>query len=565
MYPRAIEKINAPYSEEEVYKALEKLNDTYIVFHSVQWLKRTLDKSFTWYENDFLILSKKYGILILEVKGGRIYFKDGEFHQVNLDTGEDKTLDEGNDPLSQAKKGIYHYRKMLERVIPNITDKMIIEPCIFFPSCQLKSCGKLTLAYEEARRAILDNDSLNDISTAIKSVYDFYHANDKIGITDEEFKKVCDLIAPEFDLIQSPSIIKDEMESAFLRLTNQQKGLLDYISEQRVATIEGAAGTGKTLIGIEAAKRFASDNKKVLFLCFNRFLYEHLKKDCGIKNVDYYNIHTFISLFSKGDFSNDQLRIKELYKIDFEKLGYNAIIIDEAQDFLNDEIEYFAEYAELLDANFLVFYDKNQLMTTTKVPDWILKSECKLLLTKNCRNTYEIACTSYNVIDTEIKAKIGFVKGIQPTFTFAKKGDKQALGKLINYFKNSENDYKDSDITILSLLSEDKSIMNGVNKINGVTISRERNNKNVFYTTAKKFKGLESKVIIITDIDESSFNDESRKRVFYVACSRATHRLALFLSGSDDDIKRIGNSIKDFNCPPKGKILTKTKTNPLDL
>lgn len=115
MYPRAIEKINAPYSEEEVYRALEKLNDTYLVFHSVQWLKRVLDKSFTWYENDFLILSKKYGILILEVKGGRIYFQDGIFHQVNLDTGEDKELDEGNDPLSQAKRGIYHFRKILEK------------------------------------------------------------------------------------------------------------------------------------------------------------------------------------------------------------------------------------------------------------------------------------------------------------------------------------------------------------------------------------------------------------------------------------------------------------------
>lgn len=33
------------------------------------------------------------------------------------------------------------------------------------------------------------------------------------------------------------------------------------------------------------------------------------------------------------------------------------------------------------------------------MPAWIRNSECKLLLTKNCRNTREIALTSYNVID----------------------------------------------------------------------------------------------------------------------------------------------------------------------
>ena len=107
--------------------------------------------------------------------------------------------------------------------------------------------------------------------------------------------------------------------------------------------------------------------------------------------------------------------------------------------------------------------------------------------------------------------------------------------------------------------------MNGINKIDGINISRTRNNSNVFYTTAKKFKGLESKVIIITDINESSFVDDSQKRVFYVACSRATHRLALYISGTDDEIKRIGNSIPDLKFSPKGNIMTKTRTINFDI
>lgn len=564
MYPRAIERINAPYSEEQVYKALAKLNDTYIIFHSVQWVKRNLSKSFTWYENDFLILSKKYGILVLEVKGGRIYFKDGIFHQVNLDTGEDKELNEGNDPLSQAKRGIFHFRDILNKCIPNISKRISIVPCVWFPSTDLNTIDKMPLVYEESKEAILDCNSLDKPVKALEGVFNFYGSEKLTDVTDEEIEKIRDAIAPDFDLVPSPSIIKGELDYLFLRLTNEQAGLLDYLQEQRVATIQGAAGTGKTLIALEASRRFAQEGKKVLFLCFNKYLFEHLKFDCPIDGVDFYNINSFVGKYSSLDISVPKIRSEELQKIDIDEFNYDAVVIDEAQDFEDSEIQFLSDMCELKNATFYTFFDKNQLLTTSKVPDWITKSECRLVLTKNCRNTYEIACTSYNVIDVPIKAQIGVVKGVQPTVTFTHKNDLLTIGKLIKYFKDDDNGYKDNEITILSLVSEDKSIMKDVTAIDGIKISRERNNSNVFYTTAKKFKGLENKVIIITDIDESSFSDDAQKRVFYVACSRATHRLALYISGTDDEIKAIGNSIKDLKFAPKGNIVTKTRAVPFD-
>ena len=62
-------------------------------------------------------------------------------------------------------------------------------------------------------------------------------------------------------------------------------------------------------------------------------------------------------------------------------MEYDYVIVDEAQDFLNDEILYFKDYVELKEGHFFAFYDKNQLLTTKAVPEWINKSECKLLLT----------------------------------------------------------------------------------------------------------------------------------------------------------------------------------------
>jgi superfamily I DNA and RNA helicase len=77
------------------------------------------------------------------------------------------------------------------------------------------------------------------------------------------------------------------------------------------------------------------------------------------------------------------MRSSELQKIDWDSLDFDVVIIDEAQDFDNGEILYFKDLAELRAGHFFVFYDKNQLLSTSEVPEWIRDSECKLL-TRNC-------------------------------------------------------------------------------------------------------------------------------------------------------------------------------------
>ncbi len=115
--------------------------------------------------------------------------------------------------------------------------------------------------------------------------------------------------------------------------------------------------------------------------------------------------------------------------------------------------------------------------------------------------------------------------------------------------------------TILSLHSESNSFLNGKNKIGSIPFVRERDGKHVFMTTARKFKGLESKVIIITDIDEESFSDNKRKRIFYVACSRATHRLSLFINADQGKLKKIADAIPGKGYKDQVKVALKTKTS----
>ena len=571
IYPQKEDITDLPFSEREVYEFLEKLGDDYVIFHSVQWVKRSNKWKSTWKENDFLILHRKFGALVLEVKGGDIVYHNGTFNQINHATSEVHVLSEKkrNDPLSQATDGIYHYRRALSNIAYDLDSRFPVEAAVWFSSCEIKDkIQSFPLSYREASGAVLGYEAFSKGTQAIYDIFEFYGSKSKVNITDEEFVRIVDMIAADFELITAPGAKKNALEKAFLKLTNEQTGLLDYISEQNNATIQGVAGTGKTLIAKEAARRFGIQGRKVLFLCFNRMLFSFLAHMYPYENVTYYNIHTFITRYSaeRNDLSNPKDRSHALIQIDWDKLDFDDIIIDEGQDFDNDEIIYFKEYCELIEGHFFVFYDKNQMLTTKEIPQWIRDSECKLVLTKNCRNTYEIALTSYNVIDIELNQKITMVNGDKTSISFVKGDPLMKLSRLIKYYTDDRNGYSLCDIVILSLKKEEDSILNGIYKISGIPISREQNNTSILFTTAIKFKGLESRVIIIIDIDESAFSSEEKRRVFYVACSRATQRLSLFINADEGGVKRIADSIggvKRFT--PQGKIIMKTQAQLMEL
>lgn len=570
IYPAKEDISELPYSEMKVYELLSSLGDNFTIFHSVQWVKRGNKWKSTWKENDFLILNRRLGALVLEVKGGEIECRGSVFHQKNSATGEISILnpDKKNDPLSQAIDGIYHYRKVLDNISWGLSDRFPVEAAVWFSSCSIKdSISQFPLKYREASGAVLGADDFKLGKKAIYNIYEFYSSENKVDISDEEYQKIVESIASDFDLIAAPAIKKGELDHAFLKLTNEQTGLLDYISEQNNATIQGIAGTGKTLIAKEAARRFGAEGRKVLFLCFNRFLFIHLQRTFPYENVTYYNLHSFIAKYRPGaDTSSSEKRSKELLKIDWDLLDFDDIVIDEAQDFLNEEIIYFKDYTELREGHFFTFYDKNQLLTTKEVPEWISRSECKLLLTKNCRNTYEIALTSYNVIDITMDKKVMMVNGEKTTISFVKNDYVSHMAKLLRQLTDDEHGYEYSDIVILSLTSEDNSIFSEVTKISGIPITREKTNSSVMFTTASKFKGLESRVVIITDIDINSFVNEEKKRNFYVACSRATQRLALFVNGEEEDIKAMADAINaKSHFAAKGRVAMKTQAQILSL
>lgn len=551
IYPEIVEDYHGSYGEFQIFESLKQLPNDWYIYHSLNWKDRNKNGRITWGEADFVIFNKNYGILVVEVKSGGISFKEGKWLQTRLDNSE---INEMKNPFNQANRSKYKLIDEIDYKLP-YGDRCFIDKAVWFPSISNDELQKANLPLEYDSKLILTKESLNNPLQSILSVYNFYNSTRYTMLSRNSENVILETIMPSFNLVPSASNIKDEADYVFYQLTNEQKKVLDFISDQQTVAIQGSAGTGKTFIAVEQAKRLSSD-KKVLFLCFNKFLYYHLDNKCKLNNVDYYNLHTFLSKNSSDDISTDEKCLKALKSIDFANaLDYQAIIIDEAQD-INDKILIeFYEICKRLNYNLYLFYDKNQMLFQNKLPKCLEEFDCKLTLTKNCRNTLKIVQTINSVFNINTQANGFSVSGVMPTFYFVDTDIQNKLRLIINDYLNDGFDQK--DITILTLSTEDESCLNGITQIGNYKINHESNEDGIFFTTSKKFKGLESNIIIVIDFDAKQYSDYEYMKNLYVSLSRARQRLSL-ICNNKDNLNLLANGIEG-NLDSSIKIARKFK------
>ena len=551
IYPEIVEDYHGSYGEFQIFESLKQLPNDWYIYHSLNWKDRSKNGRITWGEADFVIFNKNYGILVVEVKSGGISFKDGKWLQTRLDNSE---INEMKNPFNQANRSKYKLIDEIDYKLP-YGDRCFIDKAVWFPSISNDELQKANLPLEYDSKLILTKESLNNPLQSILSIYNFYNSTRYTMLSRNSENVILETIMPSFNLVPSASNIKDEADYVFYQLTNEQKKVLDFISDQQTVAIQGSAGTGKTFIAVEQAKRLSSD-KKVLFLCFNKFLYYHLDNKCKLNNVDYYNLHTFLSKNSSDDISTDEKCLKALKSIDFANtLDYQAIIIDEAQD-INDKIliEFYG-ICKRLNYNLYLFYDKNQMLFQNKLPKCLEEFDCKLTLTKNCRNTLKIVQTINSVFNINTQANGFSVSGVMPTFYFVDTDIQNKLRLIINDYLNDGFDQK--DITILTLSTEDESCLNGITQIGNYKINHESNEDGIFFTTSKKFKGLESNIIIVIDFDAKQYSDYEYMKNLYVSLSRARQRLSL-ICNNKNDLNLLANGIEG-NLDSSIKIARKFK------
>jgi nuclease-related domain protein len=325
----------------------------------------------------------------------------------------------------------------------------------------------------------------------------------------------------------------------FHRLLKEQEVLLNYLVEQKSAVINGAAGTGKTMMAVEEVTRYAFNGERVLFLCYNVMLRDYLDREYHHEYIEYMTIDKFackVAKTEKPDYRTAGIRILDMYISG--SFRYKHVIVDEGQDFGREEIEEAdllqTIYDVVLDneeagGTFYVFYDKLQLIQAKNIPKFISDADCKLTLYKNCRNTENIAITSLKTIsDRNPKLYDGAIKGV-PARIHYKENSEEVINCITSIIEKL-NEEGITDVTILTCKSEAVSILNNA-CINGTF-------KKKVFTTCRKYKGLEADAIIMVDVDEKTFGSEAVQR-FYVGASRARLRLEIVTTMTDTECESV--------------------------
>lgn len=536
-----------PRSRENImFSALESLPDEYFVVHSFRVNKIRTDNSLYEGEADFVIFHPKKGILCVEAKATRVRYEGGTWYY-----GDGRPMHSGG-PVAQAQRAMYAVRDyMRDHSMKDFVDRCKFLYAVWFPLVSDDYLRRMILPPELPRELLLAEEALYDPGFYLDRIFSLTdHGKTKTSLSPSQASRIVnEILCPQFEIAPSASFDTDTKHIIFHRLLKEQASVLNFLEEQKTAIINGAAGTGKTLVALEKAKRHAFRGEKVLFLCFNRQLRDHLAENYAHENIDYETIARFACRLGhtpEPDYSLLNRLLEDMW--DKGNFPYQHVIVDEGQDFGSEAIKEADVLSTLKtiiedtkeDGSFYVFYDKLQLIQAREMPQFLEDADCKLTLYRNCRNTENIAKTSLRPIsERNPKLMENFIVGVPAKMHFCQ-DEESVLGAVDDTLDSLLGDGIEN-IVILTCKKETDSVL--VRYIeNGFYPAGKRKFR---FTTCRKFKGLEADAIILVDVDEDTFrgNEGQNVLLFYVGTSRARLRLDIVTLLDNDGCLRVLESL----------------------
>lgn len=594
MIPPVPKDFDEKSNEGIVFKALRKLPEDFYVFHSVV-VNDVINNNLVEREIDFVVVNRKKGVLCIEAKNGSgIQYYDRFWHYTS------GTIMKHGGPYNQAATAKRALRsRMLNH--PNYDVKRITYRCKMLHAAWFFGMSRET--FQELNNQGLPEDAIMDLTLFAEDIADptetinrMFHINIPIDeesrvqteINSDEFQMLLESVfCPEFNLVPSPTAKSKLIEEQMNQLLYEQYRLLDYLEDQDTAVINGAAGTGKTMLAVEKARRSSVDEERVLFLCYNRLLCNHLndrhKKAESksyrkqFKNVDFMTISQLAKKLTGNYKDYDGLLNWLLDCLDNpDQFGYKHVIVDEGQDFgiiqtdsdRNEAekncsiIDVLQEVALEQGGTFYIFYDKYQMIqggghVEYKLPDCITNSDCRLSLHYNCRNTKEIAQTSVTPLkdykNRAIKPKTActWFDPVKPVMHLV--GSEKKAVKTLNAILAKYQETEVKDVVILTpgtiefcCIADELSPKTEINAEYDIYIFNGISYK---VTTCIKFKGLEADAIVMIDLNKNSFTGYKGSE-FYVGTSRAKQYLDMVAQITPSEYKEVISTL-DLDAPIK--------------
>ncbi|WP_246119299.1 nuclease-related domain-containing DEAD/DEAH box helicase [Aliikangiella coralliicola] len=550
-------------SEQWVFDQLAEAPslDNYVILHSLG-LARHKRKSYA--ECDFVIIGP-LGVYCLEVKGGHVSRQDGVW-TIGW-PGRSYTSMEGPFKQAQSARGALLQEARI-RLGKDLIKRVPFGWGVMFPDVQFVERDP-----EWDQECIFDESNKElPISTYLKRLAEYTLAHEssrgrtyQTPLSRREIDTITNSFRADFDLVPGITSLIRESHSEMLSLSEEQYSSLETIlhSGNPRVICEGTAGTGKTVLAAEAARRLAQDGMRVLFLCFNRNLAWQLKHQdfAKYKSITLHTIWGLLyQLVSKnypdqiqgeGSF-NKVLEMAEEAAIDSIETGelipYDVLIIDEAQDVLAPEVmnalDWFLNEG-ISSGRWVMFLDTaiqasvyNKL--EGRIHSHLSTKAMNLKLSINMRNPVTIAKEAAMITGTPPpKCRRQFIAPVDyRTIHGMKTVSKISTSLITQLISEGANP---NDIVLLSFRSPEEAFFkNGYasigKKVHVLDGKQDRINRDAIPAASiPAFKGLESEIIIVGDLPEGEMTEWQLANL-YVALTRA--RTAVYVICSQGYVNR---------------------------
>ncbi|MCO5298052.1 MAG: NERD domain-containing protein [Fimbriimonadaceae bacterium] len=524
-------------AEAAVFDALrDSLEDRYTVFHSLAWKDATRrgdpaqDR-----EADFVVCHPDLGVMVVEVKGGIVaYDPDTREWSSTSRSGHVSTI---KDPFRQARDTSYGLERQLRKMVSQ-SGSLRVFHAVCFPHCAVRAAD---LPGDGPPEIVFDAEGLREIGARIERAFAFCRQGAELR--GPGLKEIIGALQRLHGLAlegrRDAAIVIAEHQREFDRLTASQGRVLDMVASNKRLLVHGCAGSGKTFLAKRLAVKRAGAGERVLVLCFNEMLGSLLHEDLAdFENLTATNFHHACELFARAAGLRLNPLVAErasdyydsLPDVAFETaaldpdLRFDTIVVDEAQDF---EPDWWALVDVLLapGGSVCVFTDSNQLLYG---PDrGVLPSPpgpfAEVALTENIRNTQQIHKTALRFFEGASPTALG-PEGESPRWIPASSFEDQ-LQKLEEVLDRllREQHIEPADIVVLTPKGAASTELQGVPKVAGRSLVpyENRQPRDIGWSTVRKFKGLESPVVVLMELDWTLVVSQRMRELAYVGVTRA--------------------------------------------